>query len=138
MQHLPTVVLHHETKQGSHYDWLLAQPLVAGSEALIWAGRTTHHSRHWHRRGTWWLHRLAPHRAYYFTYQGPIPPKHGRHRGRIRRVDQGTLVPKIWTPTRIVAAVSMRFFEAIVEIRLIDHLGHRVSVIDKPPGATSS
>jgi len=134
MQKLSTVVLCHETTHGSHYDWLLAQPRVATAGTAVWAGRTTLHSRHWQRRKTWILHRMNPHRAYYLTYQGPVPPKDRRARGQVRRVDRGTLMPKIWTPNRIVVAVSMRFFQATVEIHLMDsQTCYRASVVTNEP-----
>jgi len=114
MQRLPTVLLHHETRHGCHYDWLLENPQAhCESNTPLWTARTQHPNRHWAALGTWPLQPIAPHRRHYLTYQGPLT--HGR--GQVRRIDRGWFLPLIWTPHLMVIDLNMLRAQGRITIR---------------------
>lgn len=119
MKRLPTVLLHHETPLGNHYDWLWPHPSEKFN-ASLWAARTVVASSDWAKVRVWTLWRIPPHRRCYLTYQGAVAPKAGQQRGHVHQVDKGWLIPRIWTDDRIVVEVSMRRFRSLVQIY---HLG---------------
>jgi len=102
---LPTVLLHHILPTGSHYDWLFATP--DDPAGLLWAGRVRFPVAHWLRMHRFIITVLPPHRRRYLRYQGRLTPKHGQNRGRVRRVAQGWLIPRLWTPARFVLEIHL-------------------------------
>ena len=135
MKRLPTVLLHHETTHGSHYDWLLGNPWAT---TKLWAARTRVDSSAWAKIRVWTLWRMAPHRRYYLKYQGALAPKSGRRRGQVRQVDSGWLVPKIWTDDRIVMDVLMKRFKGRVQICFLGQDHYRAVVMgDGAEGGSS-
>src|SRR5690349_7523608 len=79
MLRLPTVLLRHEAPDGSHYDWLLADPRTAHDpESRLWTARVMEPSSRWAELGMWDLQPIGAHRRIYLTYEGPInaaPPE---------------------------------------------------------------
>jgi hypothetical protein len=82
MLQLPTVILHHQTFAGSHYDWLWLDP--ATRDRLL-GYRVPCAPNQWLARKSFLLEPLAPHRLAYLTYQGLITGE----RGRVIRVAKG-------------------------------------------------
>ncbi len=113
---LPAVVLHHRTPSGNHFDWLLTDAAAPGG--LLWALRGAIAPDTVSRRID--LTEMAPHRRRYLTYQGPISPEGGRHRGDVLRVDQATYLPRLWTRHRRVVELTWRRAGSMVlDFRLI-------------------
>ena len=118
MPKLPTVVLHHQTAVGAHYDWLLSDPDLAGSDApehCLWAARTEYPSGDWPMLGSFCLEPLPRHRRRYLTYQGPL----GQGRGEVKRVDQGWFIPRLWTGRRIVLDLHLESGNSQVELQML-------------------
>jgi hypothetical protein len=133
MLRLPTCVLRHQTAQGSHFDWLLMPVIPAASgfgngrsrastcdpkaltnpDARLWTGRVEHTSATWAKLGRFTLQRIADHRPIYLNYQGPI----SGGRGSVVRVDSGWVVPLLWSTSRIVVHVQMRYVCHRMELR---------------------
>lgn len=108
---LPTVLLHHVTDAGSHYDWLLGDPMdVTGR---LWTARVGVPSRHWRDARRFAAEPLGPHRRRYLTYEGEI----GGGRGRVTRTDRGVVIPRLWTRGRIVVQVRMTCFTGLIDLR---------------------
>ena len=107
----PTVLLHHVTAAGSHYDWLIGDPREP--EGRLWTARTMHDSRAWARRWSWAVQPIGAHRRHYLTWQGPI----AGGRGAVRRVDAGRARPRLWSADRIVVDLRMRRCAGRVELR---------------------
>lgn len=109
----PAALLRHQTQAGSHFDWLLGIP---GSEsdpaARLWTARVDLPSTHWRDAGKLTLTRLPDHRRIYLTYQGPI----SGGRGQVIRVDQGQVLPLLWTATRIHLDVQFTHYQGIAEL----------------------
>lgn len=113
MQRLPAVLLHHATRTGSHYDWLLADPrTITTTQPTLWAARVAYPSSSWLPLGSWALQPIKPHRWRYLTYQGPLTDQ----RGQVRRIDQGWFVPLIWTDHRKAIDLQMTHLQARIEI----------------------
>lgn len=111
---LQTVLLCHETRCGSHYDWLMVDPRSGCvPDAAVWAARVKWSSRSWGYLGSWLINPIAPHRRCYLTYQGPVTD----NRGTVRRVDAGWFVPLLWTEHRLVVALAMQHFTGSLDIR---------------------
>ncbi len=110
MQSLPTVLLHHTTRTGSHYDWLLTDP--RDPQGKLWTARCELPSEHWLGAGRLALEPIQPHRRVYLTYQGPITGG----RGSVQRIDEGTFVPRLWTQSRIV--IELNFQHCVAEIEM--------------------
>jgi hypothetical protein len=111
MTPLPTALLHHTTAEGSHYDWLLTNPHEPTGR--LWTARVTIPSRLWAALGSWTLTPIPPHRRIYLSYQGPLSD----NRGSVTRVDEGTILPLLWTSDRIEVCLSMRYCKGIVRMR---------------------
>ncbi len=116
MQALPTVLLRHVSRQGTHYDWLLANP--HDPQGLLWAARCEYPSSIWASLGAWRLEPIANHRRVYLEYQGRI----SGGRGWVQRVDRGTFVADLWSESRRVIEVS---FEAVNQRIELYRLGRR-------------
>jgi hypothetical protein len=100
----PTVVLRHETRGGTHYDWLMGDPTLASDPAAgLWTARTPVPPTAWRAARVWPLEQLGRHRRAYLTYQGAI----SGGRGCVRRVASGWIVPRVWTPACIVCDLTM-------------------------------
>ena len=122
MRHFRTVILHHTSRHGSHYDWLLEDPAQPGG--LLWAARVIHASDAWLSMGAFTLQPIAPHRRRYLSYEGPI----SGGRGQVRRVDEGVFVPRLWCEHRTVLDVSLGRFEGRVEMRRVSAACWKASV----------
>lgn len=99
MLSLRIVILHHTTRQGSHYDWLMEDPhaLVQATDdaqASLWAARVEQPPWLWRGDRRQLLTPLVPHRRHYLQYQGPI----SAGRGSVKRVACGVFHPICWTP----------------------------------------
>lgn len=113
MHHLPTALLQHTTRTGSHYDWLLADP--RDPLGLLWTARTHESSDTWATRGSWKLEPISPHRRVYLDYQGAI----SGGRGSVLRVDRGWFVPQLWTASRMVLDLHFTRCAGLVELRRV-------------------
>lgn len=112
----PTVLLHHATQAGSHYDWLMGDPgpgSVGDVGAKLWTARIALPSEQWAAAGWFELLMLPPHRRAYLTYQGPISDG----RGWVRRVDEGVALPRLWRQSQAVLTVTMRHFQGDISLR---------------------
>jgi hypothetical protein len=58
---------------------------------------------------------LGDHRRVYLDYEGPI----GGDRGWVRRVDRGLYEPRVWTPDRVVVALSGAQLVGVAELRRV-------------------
>ena len=94
MSQLSTTILFHEGgPQPDHYDWLFEDP--AGSEKLV-CFRVNRPPGQWSPGQRIRLEALAPHRARYLDYEGPL----SEGRGAVRRVDRGSLRVRLWESKR--------------------------------------
>ena len=82
MLQLPTVILHHQTLAGSHYDWLWLDPVTRDQ---LLGFRIPCPPNQWLSLGSFLMQPLAPHRLTYLTYQGIISGK----RGRVMQIAKG-------------------------------------------------
>jgi hypothetical protein len=97
MPPLQTVILHHVLPQDSHYDWLLQCPSYAPlPDQRLWTARITLPPQDWPVNRRIALTPLAPHRAVYLTYEGPV----SGNRGHVTRIAQGQFTETTWTPER--------------------------------------
>ncbi|MEX0653405.1 MAG: hypothetical protein WD534_12305 [Phycisphaeraceae bacterium] len=127
MQTQPTVLLQHVTRVGRHYDWLVGDP-SAEAGGRLWTARLALPSGQWQAAGRLTLMELPPHRRAYLHHQGPV----SGGRGVVRRVDAGTVRPVLWTATRRVLAVRMRYYQGLAELRWL--AGERWSAVVTPGG----
>lgn len=103
MQKLHTVILHHVTRQGSHYDWLMETPSqIPDTGTQLWTARIELPPESWQTDRKLMLTPIAPHRRHYLTYQGPI----SNGRGSVRRIAQGWFVADAWTAGRRLLQVQ--------------------------------
>lgn len=117
MMDLPTVILLHETRDGRHHDWMLANP--HDPDGPLWTARVTPPPAHWHELEWWDLVPLPPHRRIYLTYEGEI----SNGRGSVKRVDEGRFTAKLWTESHLVIDLQLWSCEGTVEItRLTEQL----------------
>lgn len=117
MRTLATVLLHHQTAKGSHYDWLMEDPPTADDPASrLWTARVELPSRQWMETEAWLLEEIAPHRRLYLIYEGPL----SEGRGDVRRIDEGSIIPRVWAADRRVLEVRMRDFHGALELRRSD------------------
>ncbi|MEX0887348.1 MAG: hypothetical protein WD009_13010 [Phycisphaeraceae bacterium] len=123
MHALPTAILHHRTRYGSHYDWLVTPPhgeFVGADAGRLWTLRVAVEPERWRTAGVWEMEELAPHRAVYLRYEGPVPGG----RGQVRRVDDGTIRAELWTRCRRVLDVRMAGFAGRVELHALPDTRH--------------
>jgi len=106
----PTVLLHHATASGDHYDWMLAEP--GDGNSLLRTFRVLVPSDQWTLLRRVDLEPIAPHRRIYLTYEGPIPG----NRGDVQRIDEGTFRPIEWSDSRIEIDLKLRGCQARVTI----------------------
>lgn len=111
MLRLPTVLLKHTTRAGSHHDWMLCDP--RDPRGLLWTVRISQPSAQWPALRRWRLERIAPHRRIYLSYQGPI----SQGRGSVLRVDRGWFTSQIWTDHRIVIDLQFNHCQGLVELQ---------------------
>lgn len=126
MKRLVTVLLHHEQRTGSHYDWLLVSPNP--SAAGLTTFRIAPCSAEWEDRAVFSMQQLPDHRMVYLSYEGPI----SRDRGRVRRVDQGTHLPRLWSDSRIITEVALRHWNGRVDLRRTDGSNWQASLFREP------
>jgi len=122
MLRLPVVLLRHETRQGSHFDWLLGDPRCP--QGALWAVRVRVPSGCW--GGVWGLQRIAPHRRRYLTYAGPLTDG----RGQVYRVDRGWFVPLLWTDQKKVIDLAMCDARGLVAIHRLTSDRYRAAMMD--------
>jgi hypothetical protein len=98
MLKLPTVILHHTTIAGSHYDWLWLDP--QNDEQLLGI-RVPHPPNHWHLYPSFTAQPLKPHRLAYLTYQGKISKGRGSVVQVARGYVQGNRIGKVGWDWRV-------------------------------------
>lgn len=117
MLKLPTVLLRHASREGTHYDWLLADPV--DPEGPLWTARLPLPSRLWAAAKRFPVTPIGRHRRVYLRFQGDI----GAGRGEVQRVDQGSYLPLMWTDHRCRLLITMRHFRGTVTLdRVTDTL----------------
>lgn len=84
MLKLPTVILHHKTLAGTHYDWLWLDPVTRDQ---LQGFRIPYPPSQWQSKGSFLATPLPPHRLIYLNYQGKI----ANHRGSVTQVAKGTV-----------------------------------------------
>lgn len=127
MRPVPTALLLHTTREGSHHDWLLGDPDQAGlATDRLWTARLDPPSREWAAVGQFELTPLPPHRPRYLRYEGPI----SQERGEVRRVDAGYALALLWRTDRAVLAVRMVDFVGRVALHRVNDARWTASVID--------
>jgi hypothetical protein len=126
MLRVPTALLLHQTPRGRHHDWLIATPgYLTDPGSGLWTARVTAPSRCWRERGLIDLDEAPPHRRAYLDYQGPI----SAGRGRVVRIDRGSVVVRLWRSDRAVWDVCMRHFVGRVEVVRINGPVWRARVV---------
>lgn len=115
MPPLRSVLLLHETPEGSHHDWMFEHPdpALAGPDQRLWTARVALPSHAWARAGRLELTELPPHRRAYLTYEGEV----SGNRGRVRQIDAGHVTTELWTPDRTILTVALRHFHGRLELR---------------------
>lgn len=113
---LATVLLRHQARAESHYDWMLEDPTLSAADddngRTLWTARVAVPSAQWARLGQWDLEPIAHHRRAYLEYEGPL----SNGRGQVVRVDEGTFTPILWREDRIEMEVAMREFAGRIEL----------------------
>lgn len=122
MQPLSTVLLQHTSRDDTHFDWMLADPL--DPQGKLWTARCRHASTSWLKLGSWLLEPLPPHRRAYLTYEGAISDG----RGSVLRVDEGIFTPELWTASRRIIAVEMKALSASIELNRLSPDSWRASL----------
>jgi hypothetical protein len=107
------VLLEHQSGVGRHYDWLIEAPTAPPGRGALVSFRVGLPSACWAAAGRLTLERVGDHRRAYLRYEGPI----GGGRGRVRRVDGGTVQVRSWSSDRAVLALRWRGFAGVVELR---------------------
>ena len=82
MLKLPTVILHHKTFTGTHYDWLWLDPVTRNH---LQGFRIPYPPNQWQNQGAFLATPLPPHRLIYLNYQGKI----ANHRGSVTQIAKG-------------------------------------------------
>lgn len=118
---LRTVVLRHQRKQDTHYDWLIAGLVEDASRCLTF--RISDPPRHWPRLGWITATQLPDHRKHYLSYQGwvssaPDDPA-GQMRGKVVRVDAGYVSVQLQTRFRLILLTRWRSETFRVDLRRI-------------------
>ena len=101
MHTLRTAILEHTTTNGVHYDWLIEDPALPDPHAAgarLWAARVAQPPEDWPDLERFEIDVIAPHRRLYLSYQGQVPG----HRGRVRRVAEGTCRARLWAADRTI------------------------------------
>lgn len=132
---LPSVVLHHQTREGSHFDWLIALPDQVHrrhepDHRGLWSGRLAWSPAQWRAADAWTVDLLPLHRFHYLDYQGPV----GGGRGQVSRDDIGRILPLLWCPGRMILQVGFRQFAGVVELWPLAPARWRAVVADVPAG----
>ncbi len=112
---MQTALLQHVTRNGTHYDWLIDAPVVAGLSAdrPLWAARVPLPTRDWRTARVLVIDVIQPHRRLYLRYQGPV----AGDRGEVVRVDAGDARPVMWTASRLVLDVHMRHYTGRIDLQ---------------------
>ena len=114
---LPTVLLRHEGAapgEPPHHDWLIADPTRPGDPgASLWTVRVHPAWDAWPEWGVMRMTPLPPHRRRYLTWQGELTGG----RGRVLRVDRGTIEPWVWTGRRAELRLRTEAFNLEVSLR---------------------
>ncbi len=125
MLQLPMVLLLHRTPQGSHYDWLLANPHEPTGK--LWSARVRVPSFHWPQKGAMMLQTLPPHRRAFLSYQGSLSPLKdavtGRliQRGCVTQIDIGWFIPQRWCDDRALLQLHWRQVQGLVELQRLSN-----------------
>ncbi|NBB94920.1 MAG: hypothetical protein GVY16_04180 [Planctomycetes bacterium] len=118
MRALQSTLLRHITGRGEHHDWLFESPrpgTAGGPAGGLVCFRVGPAAGAWRRARRVMLWRLADHRRGYLTYQGAI----SRGRGRVRRVDGGRVLPRLWATDRAVLDVRLAGFAGTMHLRRV-------------------
>ncbi len=122
---LRTIVLRHQRKQDTHYDWLIAGLVEDASRCLTF--RISHPPRHWSQLGWITATQLPDHRKHYLTYQGWVLPSPddstGQMRGKVVQVDAGCVSIQLQASFRLIFLASWRSDTFRVDLRRI-HANH--------------
>lgn len=124
---LPTVVLLHQTRDGSHHDWMLCDP--NDPDGPLWTARVGPAPSIWSELASWELTPLPAHRRRYLEYEGELSD----NRGSVTRVDQGQHTPVIWQPDRIVTVLTLSRCQGTVQIMRVSDVLWRAQWIDRSP-----
>ena len=122
MLRLPVVLIRHETRHGSHFDWLLGDPRCP--KGALWAARVRAPSSCW--GGVWRLQRIAPHRRRYLTYEGLLTDG----RGQVRGIDRGWFVPLLWTDDKMIIDLAMFHVRGLVAMNRLTSDRYRAAMMD--------
>jgi len=118
MRVLQSALLLHTTGHDEHHDWLFESPEPArpgeAARGLV-CFRVGPATGDWRDVRRLALQRLADHRRRYLAYEGPI----SQGRGRVRRVDAGRVLPRLWAADRAVLDVRMKGFEGTVHLHRV-------------------
>lgn len=107
---LRSVVLQHQTRQDTHYDWLIAGLTTDAARCLTF--RVKHPPAHWPVLGKVLAEHLPDHRKHYLTYQGPVAAladdPSQTPRGKVRHIEQGCVLVQMRADARLVMKVDWR------------------------------
>ena len=124
MRELMTVLLRHQPTTAPtpavialHYDWLMENPRDPDGPLLCW--RVMEPTDQWATRRELDLVKIGDHRRIYLEFEGELTGG----RGRVHRVDQGTLRVNRWSESGGLLRVRLNDFEGAIELRR--HEGER-------------
>jgi hypothetical protein len=110
------------THPREHYDLVMDQP--ESDELATWRisneiipNFTSLHAR-----------KIFDHRRAYLTYEGEV----SNNRGRVKRIDEGTIVAHRWTPDSIDITMSGSLISGRFKLSLIAHDNWRIARLDVP------
>ncbi len=109
MKPLRTLLLIHQAPGGSHYDWLLEDPLLCDERAPLWTYRLQLSIAFWGHARAFDLEPIGLHRREYLEYQGPLT---GR-RGSVRQIDRGWYLPRQCLADKLVLDLTTRLFKGV-------------------------
>ncbi len=115
MRACQSVLLLHVTPAGRHHDWLFEAPGAPGGIGPLVCFRVGPDSGAWAEARRLVFDRLADHRRRYLDYEGSL----SGGRGRVRRVDVGSVVPRLWSVDRAVLEVRLGGFAGGVILRRV-------------------
>jgi len=104
-QKLRFVLLRHERKEDTHWDFMLELPGMGGLATWQLPAEPA--------AGTMRARRLADHRREYLTYEGPI----SGGRGHVKRIDSGRISLEKHAPVEILAAIRGALFQFKVALK---------------------
>jgi hypothetical protein len=115
---LVSAVLLHTPEPGSggtpHHDWLVEPPapFAPPDAGRLWTARILPEPGAWRMQGAFAVEVIAPHRPEYLTFEGEV----SGGRGRVKRVDEGTVRALAWTDGLLDWEVALRGFQGRLRI----------------------